>query len=320
MSGTSLGLTAVLVLLAFVGWTGYRAASLGGTCLGLAGAGLVLQQTVGWMPADRAELLSYQLGAVVVAAAVAIPLGLRHRPGGLGAVVVAVVLAVASFGIAGFAGVEPLARVVLGALAAVLLVIALHVFVDLRVLRPYAATGTYLPTRRLWRAAALTASAGVMVNTASLLAPWLWLALGLLFLSFAGFVVAVQLAAFAVVLVRNGPFARAWARPWSRTRQVATVDLVRWAASAVGALTLLGVPVTLSDVVRAPAPVTVVLLVAGAACVVAGGVTLRSLLDHVAAHRYRTAAPVGPEAASGLRGLMESEPVYRLLPGMTRRE
>ncbi|AVT29395.1 hypothetical protein C6361_07705 [Plantactinospora sp. BC1] len=319
MSGTSLGIGFVLVLLAFVGWTGYRAASVGGACLLLAGVGLVLQETVGWMPADREAVLSYQLGVVVVAAAVAIPFGLRRRLDGVGGIVVALVFALAALGASRFADPDPALRVVLGALTAALVLIALHIFAEVRVLRPYAAVGTYLPIRRLCRGVMLTALAGILVNAASLLAPHLWLALGLLFLSFTCFVVASQLATFVVILVRNGAFAKAWARRWSRTRRAANTELVGWGAAGAGALTMLGIPVAVPDVLRPPTPVTVALLVLGAGCVVAGGEMLRRILDRAASHRYGPEPPESPQVASALRGLVESEPVYRLLPGIARR-
>ncbi|GAB3976802.1 hypothetical protein [Plantactinospora veratri] len=151
MSGTSLGIGFVLVLLAFVGWTGYRAASVGGTCLLLAGVGLVLEEAVGWMPADQEAVLTYQLGVVVVAAAVAIPFGLRRRLDGAGGIVVALVFALTSLAASRFADPDSALRIVLGALTAALVLIALHILADLWVLRPYVAVGTYLPIRRLCR-------------------------------------------------------------------------------------------------------------------------------------------------------------------------
>ncbi|MBT3152642.1 hypothetical protein HTV45_17475 [Streptomyces sp. CHD11] len=314
MSGTSLGTSLLLTVLAFVAWTGYRVASFGGMCLVLAGGGLVLQEMVGWMPAEHVELLVGQFGVVAVAAVVAIPFGLRRHHDGFSGMVTAVVFAVVSVGILLFTEPAPFLRIVPAASAAVLMLIAVHVLGQLSVL-PRAAAGTYLPVRRMWRWSMLTASAGILVGAAGGMMPQPWLALSLLFLGFAGLAVALQLAAFTFILVRNGAFAQAWAKPWSPTRRAATVDLVVWVAVDVGALVMLGVPL----VVRSPAPVTAALLVAGSACVVTGGVTLRRMLDRAAHHRRHRETPANLPAASALRELMESEPVYRLLPGIARR-
>nr|WTB32609.1 hypothetical protein OG781_26835 [Streptomyces sp. NBC_00830] len=302
------------MLLAFVAWTGFRVALLGGTCLVLAGGGLFFQETAGWMPADQVELLTYRLGIVVVAAVVAIPFGLRHPHDGFSGVVMAIVFAVVSFAILQFVELIPLMRIVLGALTALLILIGVHIFGQLWVL-PCAAAGTYLPIRRMWRWSMLIASAGILVIAVGGMMPQLWLAISLLFLSFAGFMVALQLAGFAVILARKGPFAQAWAKPSSRTRRAVTIDLVVGVVANVGALMLLGVP----QVVGSPAPVTAVLLVAGVACVVGSCVTLRRLLDRAAYHQFRLETPTTPQVASALRGLVESEPVYRLLPGIARR-
>ncbi|MBB5801344.1 hypothetical protein F4560_001112 [Saccharothrix ecbatanensis] len=308
MLWASLGTSVVLMLLAFVGLTGYRVALVGGTCLALASGGLLLQKAVGWMPADQVEPLSYQFGTVVAVAVVAIPFGLRRDVAGA---VTAAMFAVVTFGCRLFADITAVARIGLMALTLLLVLIAVHV-VGEQWMMIKAAGGAFLSVRRVWRSGMVIASVGLLGTAASGLMPEVWLALGLVFLRYAGIMAAIQLAGFAIILVRNGAFARAWVKRWSSTRRRATADLVRWIAASVGALMLLGV----SAFVQPPAPVSIALLVGGVACLTAAGTMLRRILDHAAHHRYIIELPVSPRSA--LRGLVASEPVYRLLPGISR--
>ncbi|MDQ7908742.1 hypothetical protein RB614_29845 [Phytohabitans sp. ZYX-F-186] len=319
MFEASLGVLLVLTLLAFVGWTGYRAALVGGACLVLAGGGLALQEMVRWMPADQAELLTYQFGTVAVAAVVAIPFGMRRFIiHGYASVFTAGVFAAVSFGILLFAELSPFTRVVVEASMTILVLIAADIVGSVWLSRR-AADGTHIPIRRLWRSCMLIALAGILANAVGGTTPWLWLALGSLFLSIVCFATAVQLAIFTVILVRNGPYARAWAVRSSRTRRATTVDLLVCVAAAAGALTLVCVALALPEVVQPPAPVVIALLVGGVACIIAGGQTLVRVLDRAAYHKFHPEAPASPRVASALRGLARSEPVYRLLPGIAER-